>query len=352
MIELAKRLGRFTNLVLFAAAFLMLALWLQLLDFSPLVFLVLAPVAIVVFCASFALLAGMLFVPAPHDADRELNRADAPALWRIWDEYDPDTDGHRSLRIDEQLNASISERKKWFGLFGHQTTMTLGLELLILADERLLRTVIAHEVGHARFSHTTGATNLAEFLQTFETLFEFADPETTVVGRVADWGVGVWLERAHGEQMRLSRQNELEADTVAAELCGHAAAADSEVFMATVTRAVRDEIYTPLQTELVSAIRAPVPPHMRVQENRQSLVSRATQEEHLPGAWQETVEADASHPSFRERFENISPESTPRAFEVGPSAAEILLPPDLFASLMQQATDTWTSRIEEVVGIY
>lgn len=352
MIELAKRLGRFTNIVLFAAAFLLLALWLQLLDVAPVVFLVLAPVAIVIFCASFALLAGMLFVPAPQDGDRELDRAEAPALWAIWDEYDPAGSGDRSLRIDAQLNASISERKKWFGLFGHQTTMTLGLELLILADERLLRTVIAHEIGHARHQHTTGATNLAEFLQTFETLFAYADPETTILGRLADLGVGVWLERANGEQMRLSRQNELEADSVAAALCGRDAAADSEVFMATVTRAVQADIYAPLDKELVSAIRAPVPPHVRVKENRRMLVSEATQERHLPEAWQETAGPDASHPAFRERFENVAAGSAPRPVRVGASAAETLLPPELFTSLMQQATGTWTDRVEEAIGIY
>lgn len=352
MIRLAKRFGRFTSIFVFAAAFVILALWLQLLELAPIVCLVLAPVAILVFCASFSLLAGMLFVKAPPPSGRELSRSEAPLIWAIWDAFDPDTTGQRVLCIDEPLNASIFERKRWFGLFGRQTTMTIGLELLLLADERLLKTVIAHEVGHARHQHTTGATNLAEFLQTFDTLFEFADPETTIVGRLADLGVGAWLDRANGEQMRLSRKNELEADRVAAKLCGRDAAADSEVFMATVTKALQTEIYDPLEKELVSAIRAPEPPHERVLGKRISLVSEATQERFLPEAWAETVDEDASHPSFRQRFENIAPGTEPRPVRVGASAARTLLQPELLRTLQDEARKSWTDQIEEAVGIY
>lgn len=352
MIFLAKRLGRFATLILFAATLLVLGLWLQLLDIAPVAFLVLAPITILAFCASLALLTGLLFVQAPRNGDRELSRSEAPALWAIWDAYDPAASGERSLRVDEHLNASISERKKWFGLFGRQTTMTIGLELLILADERLLRTVIAHEVGHARHQHTTGGTNLAEFLQTFETLLDYADPDTTIVGRLADWGVGAWLNRASRELMRLSRQNEFEADLVAAELCGSDAAADAEVFMATLTKAVEAEVYLPLEQELVGAIRAPVPPSQRVKDRRPQLVSQETQALYLTEAWRETVVEDASHPAFRDRFENISPGETPIPVAVGPSAAGALLPPNVFDALMQQAAKAWTSQVEGSIGIY
>jgi len=352
LIFLAKRLGRFTGILLFLVACLIVAAWLQILDYAPFVFLALAPLAILVFCASFALLAGVLFVRTPRHKRIELTRMDAPALWAIWDELAPPRGERRSLLVDDLLNASISERKRWFDLLGRHTTLTLGLELLMLVDERLLRTVIAHEVGHAKLQHTAGATNLAEFLETFETLFVYVDPETTVAGGLADWALATWLKGANLELMRVSRKNELEADSFSARLCGVDAVADAEVFIATVSRAVKTEIHEPLETELLHAIRAPVAPHQRVWERRAELISAACQEKYLSDVWQETTKKEASHPCFRERFENIVPGIAPRAVAVGASAAEICLPQETFRRVMDKTLQTWTDFAENAVGIY
>ncbi|MEM9632359.1 MAG: M48 family metalloprotease [Pseudomonadota bacterium] len=297
-------------------------------------------------------MAGTFFVSVPKSGGLELNREDAPKLWEIWYEFEPENIGKRTLFIDDQLNASISQHKRWFGLFGRHTSLNLGLELLLLADERFLRSIIAHEVGHAQCQHTTGATNLHEFLETFETLFEYADPETTIVGGIVDWGLGAWYERAQGELMRVSRMNELEADLIAARLCSPQDAAETETFLATVGLAVSNRIHDPLETELLSAIRAPQPPFIRVEEQRPSLVSIETQDELMPEAWKEATSATSSHPAFRERFENVLPNQTPTAVEVGEPAAITCLPLKTFEQVKTRLTQQWVDQIETAIGIY
>lgn len=351
MIFLARRLGRFTNILFFAAGLLVLAGWLQLLDFAPYVFLFLSPVAIVVFCASVALLFGILFVPAYESDDMELTREQAPRLWQMWSELDDASPGVKTLHVDARLNASIFEGRRWFGLFGRRTVLTFGYELMLLADEQMLRTVLAHEVGHAALQHTSGATNLAEFLSTFDTLFAFADPDETVVGKLAELTLGAWLRRANGELMRISRRNELEADLFASRLCGQEAAADLELFMAAVTKAVEKEIHEPLEKEILSAIRVPSPPFERVEAQRQALVSAQTQEKYLPLAWEDKTDATSSHPSFKERFENVAPNGILRPVSVAEPAAFTCLSDKTRQALLQRFAERWARRVEPQIGI-
>ena len=352
MVFLAKRLGRYTSVVLFGGSFLIVALWLQLLNFSPITFLVLAPLVLLAFAAAFALLVGVLFVRLPDGDGLEVSREMAPQLWRMWDELDPPTSGTRRLLINADLNASISERKRWFGLFGRVATVSLGLELLILLDREMLRSVMAHEVGHARCQHLTGGTNLAEFLETFETLYEYADPGTTVVGSVADWALGAWLDRAQREMMRVSRENEFEADRFAANICGAKVCADAEVLIATASEAIAETVDKPLEQELLGAVKAPKPPLQRVFERRASIVSADTQTSFLQVAWDRELDENASHPPFRARFERVLPGAVAGAVAVGPSAATTCMSSELFEALYNGFCNLWVSSVEESFEVY
>jgi hypothetical protein len=110
----------------------------------------------------------------------------APGLWTLWHEFDRTTPrANRTLLIDTEVNASMAERRRHFGLLRRQITMTFGLPLLMVLDARAVRTIVAHEVAHARLQHTSGATNLQEFMVAAENLFDYADPERSISGRLA-----------------------------------------------------------------------------------------------------------------------------------------------------------------------
>ncbi|MEI4861647.1 M48 family metalloprotease, partial [Klebsiella pneumoniae] len=77
--------------------------------------------------------------------------------------------------------------------------------------ERAVRAVVAHEVGHAELQHTSGGANLYEFILAALNIFEYADPETTITGRISATLLNALLEWLQKEYLILSRRNELEA---------------------------------------------------------------------------------------------------------------------------------------------
>ena len=60
--------------------------------------------------------------------------------------------------------------------------MTVGLPLLIMLDERAIRAIIAHEIAHTRLRHTSGGTNLYDFVAASENVLYYADPDRTITG--------------------------------------------------------------------------------------------------------------------------------------------------------------------------
>src|SRR6266481_2908525 len=88
--------------------------------------------------------------------------------------------------------------------------LAFGLPLLIVLDERAVRAVVAHEVGHAELQHTSGGANLNEFILAALNIFEYADSATTITGRISETLLNALLEWLQKEYLILSRRNELE----------------------------------------------------------------------------------------------------------------------------------------------
>jgi hypothetical protein len=187
----------------------------------------------------------------------------APGLWAIWKDVERKSAGvRRTLVIDSDVNASTGEQRQFMGLFGRRIMMTIGLPLLIVLDERAVRAVVAHEVGHAELQ--PGGANLYEFILAALNIFEYADPETTITGRISAAPLNALLEWLQKEYLIPSRRNELEADRQAAECVGRYEAARALVLVESMFACMNEVVFTPLQKELLGAIRAPAPPIQRV----------------------------------------------------------------------------------------
>src|SRR5262249_5000724 len=250
-------LGRYAVLPVVAIAAAVLVAWLAALEDHPGLVLATAPVVLPVTTCAVALGVGLLVLPARRRASPPVDEQSAPGVWAMWRAVDRRR-SRRILLIDTELNASIGERKRLLGLFGRELTMTFGLPLLILLDERAVRAIVAHEVAHARLQHTSGSANLAEFMAAAEDVFEHADPDNTVIGRIAYILLRALLEWLHKEYRALSRQNELAADRDAADWVGRDEMARALVLSEVLSNRVVETILKPLDQELLGAIRAPM----------------------------------------------------------------------------------------------
>ena len=136
-------LGRYAVLPVAGLAVAVFIGWLAAFDAFPhlaaLALLVVVPITTI----AIALPIGLL-LPIPADKQRDaVDESTAPGLWAMWDELDGTTPrARRTLRIDPELNASIGERRRYFGLAHRHLMMTVGLPLLLVLDAPAVRAVV------------------------------------------------------------------------------------------------------------------------------------------------------------------------------------------------------------------
>jgi Zn-dependent protease with chaperone function len=354
ILKLILALGRYAVLPVVAVALAVFAAWLIALDHYPGLALATSPAVLPFTTGAVFLAFGLLLLLRTRKAVPGVQEAVAPGLWAMWKDVDRKSAGvRRTLVIDDNMNASIGEQRQFMGLFGRRLTMTIGLPLLIVLDERAVRAVVAHEVGHAELQHTSGGTNLYEFILAALNIFEYADPETTITGRISATLLNALLEWLQKEYLILSRQNELEADRHAAECVGRYEAARALVLFKGACARMNEVVFTPLEKELLGAIRAPAPPLQRIISQLETIRMPAPIEAAaLACLASEKEDSHATHPSLRQRLANVGFTEVPKVDAPRTSAADALLSDQAFKDLVTRFDSQWTRRAAASVDIY
>lgn len=353
ILHLIKILGRYTAILLAIPAVAITVSWFALLDSHLVAFLVLAPIVIPVFTGSFALLIGLLFSGEKAAKGPFVERSVAPGLWKMWDEMAPPVRGERRLlRLDDRLNASISERRRFLGLFGREIVMTVGLPLMAFLDKPLLKSVIAHEVGHAEMKHTAGLTRLAEFERSFETVFDFMPVETSLSGRVLYGSLGRISDWMKAEMKRLAWQAEFEADAVAARETRGSLAARAEAAIAGAIHFYEVEIVAPLEKVLVGAIAVPPSPVRQFIDRIDEIRDPARLAAAAAAAFVEPPDPEASHPPFSDRLKALGCAHVPEIGPLGPPSLAELVPEDLKDRILRDAEAEWERNISRYLNLH
>lgn len=337
------QLGRYAVLPIVALACGLLVIWLMLLDDYTRAALVTAPIMFCLVTGAVALALGILFLPSRADRTNALDETIGPGLWRIWRQLDPAfAKGNRTLRIDAAFNASIGETRGYAGLFRRHVTMTLGLPLLMIFDERALRAVIAHEVAHAELQHVSGGTNLLDFLRACENVLHYANPDRTVTGRLAELLLRTLLTWLNREYRALSRENELAADSRAAHWIGQAEMARSLALLAGGTTRLRELVFAPLETDLLGAISVPATPLQRMAAQLAEIRAGDELAAAAAGAMKEEKDdPDSTHPPFGRRLANLGYTAIPAIDPVETPAIERLLAPEAARELSARLDAEW-----------
>jgi Zn-dependent protease with chaperone function len=350
ILKLILALGRYAVRPAVAVALVVFAAWLIALDRYRALALAISPVVLPVTTSAIFLAFGLLLLPRRRKAVPVVEEAAAPGLWAMWKDVDRKFAGvRRTLVIDGDVNASIGAQRQFMGLFGRRLTMTIGLPLLIVLDERAVRAVVAHEVGHAELQHTSGGANLYEFILAALNIFEYADPETTITGRISAIVLNALLEWLQKEYLILSRRNELEADRQAAECVGRYETARALVLVESMSARMNEVVFT--HTELLGAIRAPAPPLQRIISHLETI--------RMPGSIEaaalacfatEKEDPNATHPPLRQRLARFT--EVPKVDAPQTSAADALLSDQAFNNLVSRLDSKWTRKATESVDIF
>jgi Zn-dependent protease with chaperone function len=352
VLRIILRLGRYAVLPVVALACVILAVWLMEMDRYTVTALVTAPIVFSTFLGALALAIGLLLLPSRKHRDLQANEETAPGLWAMWKELDPTfVRSRRTLLINTDYNASISEVNRYAGLFGQHVTMTVGLPMLIVLDGPAIRAIVAHEVAHARLRHTSGSINLADFIAASENVFLYANPEWTITGRVLRvllHSVLEWLEK---EYRALSRENELGADLGAAEQVGRTEAARALVLVEACGTRLTDLVYSPLQMELLGAINAPPPPFERIFKQIGDIRAPEPMAAAAAAGLTREHEPDSTHPPFAKRLANLGYAGIPEIDEVRTSAIDQLLSRDAATDIPARFDAEWRKKAQAWVTV-
>lgn len=348
IVAAARRFGRFAHLLFIVPAFAIFAMWLALMDDFTVWFLATAIIAIPLAMLAIASLAGMLFAGLRGSQTEGISRDDAPGLWSAWE----NAAGQKRARgtvitVEDDLNAWVATERPLFGLRGTRTILGVGIPLLAFMDEDALGAILAHEEAHLRHKDTNGGLNLAEFEQSLEFVFEYADPERTVTGKVLD-GLLSWLApTVHKEGIRLSRLAEHAADVAAGKAGSGAQMARSLVLISAATQLAFDEVHEPLKRELMGAIKPPRPPLERLLEKSRSLTSSEQILKLARRAADQPEDPDGTHPPVLQRLRALGEEFPEKIDPVKQPALNTMLGEAFAAASIRRLNDDWTRNIAE-----
>jgi Zn-dependent protease with chaperone function len=343
-----RRMGRYAVLPLAAAVLLACVIWLDLtLSTLSVPLLLLTPFMAAAFSATAALAIGVLLAGGKPDTFGSLDRVQAPGLWQLWDTFHgAENAGARVLAVNDALNASIQEHRRFAGLFGRTVMMKIGLPLLLLLDDDAVAAVVAHEVGHARHMHISGTYKLVDFHAALDGFFDYADPGNTITGAIAHYGFG-WLQRWLDDQIIIdSRRAEFQADAMAAEMTSPQRAARTLLFMEVYSEKLT-AIHDAYERDLLGAIKPPRSPMLRIRD-----LSRQ------PVDWDEfwvlasersaqPADPKSTHPTVQDRLQALGFDDIKQLHPqmLGPRGA--LLPPETVERLIADFDARWNSLAAE-----
>lgn len=167
------------------------------------------------------LFSGLRRPEAPH-LGIELSPGTHP---RLWSEVralaqEVGTRAPDELRLTAEVNAAVSEDRRWLGLRSGTRRLYVGAPLLVTFTELQLRAVLAHELGHYSGRHTVLSPLVYQGREAIARVVDRLGPRS-LTGKVFGLYGRMYVAVSH----TVNRRQELEADRCSVRVAGRAATA-------------------------------------------------------------------------------------------------------------------------------
>lgn len=170
-----------------------------------------------------------LFTPFPKPSGREIQRADAPALFAAIDGLRAHMTGpafHHVL-VNDQVNAAVVQRPL-LGILGlPRNYLLLGLPLLEGVSKEEALAIVAHEYGHLSGAHAHFGAYIYRLRNSWGAIQNVASHWDGVGGRAVRRLIGWYAPYFNAYTFVLARAQEYQADAASAELVSPAVAANA-----------------------------------------------------------------------------------------------------------------------------
>lgn len=248
--------------------------------------------------------------------------------------------------LDDRLNAAVVQHPR-FGLFGgQQNTLFLGLQLLLALSPQEMKSVLAHEFGHLSGNHSRFSGWIYRVRITWFRVMEAFDQSNSfgagLMRRFFDW----YAPKFSAYSFALARNNEYEADRVAAELTSPATAAKALINVYTKAPYIEQEYWDHYFQQADTAPTPPTAPYAGLATflkqspiSREQVLALIRQEMQV-----ETHYAD-THPALKDRVTSLIDQAVvPDTFTT--NAAEAWLG-SRYEKLLQHFDQQWMKNNNE-----
>lgn len=244
----------------------------------------------------------------PIDGVR-LTPADAPELFKSLDRIRRRINGPpiHDVYLNDDFNAGVQQVQRWGVLGGSSNRLVIGLPLMMSLDKPRFLAVLAHEYGHLHGDHNrlnawVYRTRLSWF-KLYRSMGDSASPFAVATQAFLRW----YSPRFVARSFAMARQNEYEADQVAARLLGR-----EQAISALIENQVKSSWFQSRfwQQHWLQAVREPLP--VGPYGTMQRLMAQPPEPEYARGALraalQEVSSVDDTHPVLRDRVSALGEE--------------------------------------------
>ena len=165
--------------------------------------------------------------PEPEPDGIRITEAEAPELFKALERIRRKVQGPpiHAVYLQDEFNAAIRQRPR-FGMLGGATNhLMIGLPLLMALDKVRVMAVLAHEYGHLRENHNRLSAWIYRSRRAWIKLYEHTKEDTGAMGMATRSFLNWYFPRFAAKSFAMARQDEYEADRIAAQLLGPEVAA-------------------------------------------------------------------------------------------------------------------------------
>lgn len=302
------------------------------------------------------LLVRALWVRLEGPPGKRLTGEQAPRLFRLIEKLRVKLQAPpiHEVMLNDEMNASIWQTPR-LGMFGwHRNTLVIGLPLLQALSQKQFTAVLAHEYGHLSGAHGKLGAWLYRLRTTWDRVYQNFDDPDSPVDRGLQWFFRRYLPFFSAYSFVLARQQEYEADAIAARIAGAREAADALVSVRLKGRFIGERFWNRLWRDADNHPAPALMPHASMLTALKAGITADDESAWLKEAMAQRTDVDDTHPALRDRLEALGePARIPPP--ASPSAAQALFEerlPQLVKHFDQdwwrQAQPAWRERHGDV----
>ncbi|MBF5003767.1 M48 family metallopeptidase [Diaphorobacter caeni] len=248
-----------------------------------------------------------LRVPTEPPVGVRVTPEDAPELFQSLARIQKRIKGPpiHEVYLDDEFNAGVRQVPRFGVLGGSVNQLMIGLPMLMALDKRRMLVVLAHEYGHLRGDHGKLGSWIyrtrKSWMRLYESMEDSASPFAVATQAFLRW----YSPRFVARTFAMARQNEYEADRLAAKLIGR----EEAVAELVESRVKGQWLHTRFwNLHWAQAVREPLPvgPYKAMQRLLVQIPDQNFAQDALRSGLGHLSSVDDTHPVLRERLAALS----------------------------------------------